>query len=165
MLEDSNFGLYISDAFHKAFLEVSQILSTSLRACFTLYKSFFPSVGRDHWLYSNDQRSFQVWEAKPMQKYKKKLFSWLFQSWDGKKHDKLVGDGYIHFYILWSGLRGEGCFCNERPHLSGSVSILNVFFILFFLTICLEFPDLFWKKCFCLKCYFGPFFVYHFVWY
>lgn len=76
MLEDSNFGLYISDAFHKAFLEVSQILSTSLRACFTLYKSFFPSVGRDHWLYSNDQRSFQVWEAKPMQKYKKKLFSY-----------------------------------------------------------------------------------------
>lgn len=72
---------------------------------------------------------------------------------------------FLHFYILWSGLRGEGCFCNERPHLSGSVSILNVFFILFFLTICLEFPDLFWKKCFCLKCYFGPFFVYHFVWY
>lgn len=42
-----------------------------------------------------------------MQKYKKKLFSYELAGFLGyfspemvkkKKHDKLVGDGYIHFY-------------------------------------------------------------------
>lgn len=107
MLEDSNFGLYISDAFHKAFLEVSQILSTSLRVCFTLYKSFFPSVGWDHWLYSNDQRSFQVWEAKPMQKYKKKLFSYELAGFLGyfspemvkKKKTWQTGGWWLHTFL------------------------------------------------------------------